>query len=120
MAAGQCQHWRASPRSLETIRQLLPRQNAGMSQSSFVRAQLNGSLATQPTHMETAVTRLLISTRELLEALTDWSLMKMTELDVSNQYVKLGNDFNDAVTAFAAFGISMECVGSSCADTSRV
>jgi hypothetical protein len=35
------------------------------------------------THMETAVTRLLVSTRQLLEALTEWSTGHMTDENVS-------------------------------------
>jgi hypothetical protein len=34
----------------------------------------------------------------------------MTETDVSDVYVRLGNDFNAAVAAFGQFGIEMTCV----------
>jgi hypothetical protein len=36
-----------------------------------------------PTHMETAVTRLLVSTRQLLESLTMWSNGQTTDQEVS-------------------------------------
>lgn len=36
-----------------------------------------------PTHMESAVTKLLVATRQLLESLQMWSAMKMTDLEVS-------------------------------------
>jgi hypothetical protein len=56
------------------------------------------------------VTRLLVAIKQLLEALTLWSTLKMSETQVSDVYVRLGNDFNAAVAAFAAFNIDMACV----------
>lgn len=58
--------------------------------------------------MDTSVTRLLVATRQLLEALTEWSKGNASDEQVSDVYVKLGNDFNTAVTSFSSFGISME------------
>ncbi|CAL1715515.1 unnamed protein product [Somion occarium] len=43
----------------------------------------------------------------LLESLTQWSKQQATETHVSDVYVQLGNDFNAAVAAFAAFNIDM-------------
>lgn len=57
--------------------------------------------------VESAVTRLLVSIKQLLEALTLWSQLRMDEEGVSNVYVQLGNDFNEAVAAFSAFNIDM-------------
>lgn len=57
------------------------------------------------------MTRLLVSIKQLLEALTLWSTTKMDEGQVSDVYVRLGNDFNAAVAAFAAFNIDMSYVG---------
>ncbi|KAH7926418.1 AIP3-domain-containing protein [Leucogyrophana mollusca] len=57
--------------------------------------------------VESAVTRLLVAIKQLLESLTLWSTLKMTETQVSDVYVRLGNDFNAAVAAFAAFSIDM-------------
>ncbi|PPQ90760.1 hypothetical protein CVT25_010149 [Psilocybe cyanescens] len=57
--------------------------------------------------VETAVTRLLVSIKQLLEALTLWSQLRVDEEGVSNVYVRLGNDFNLAVAAFAQFNIEM-------------
>ena len=48
--------------------------------------------------------------KQLLEALTLWSTVKMSEGQVSDVYVRLGNDFNAAVAAFAAFNIDMAYV----------
>jgi len=56
------------------------------------------------------VTRLLVAIKQLLEALTLWSTLKMSEGQVSEVYVRLGNDFNMAVAAFTAFNIDMTCV----------
>lgn len=58
--------------------------------------------------MESAVTRLLVSIKALLESLTKWSEQQITDMDVSDVYVRLGNDFNAAVAAFAAYGIEMK------------
>ena len=60
--------------------------------------------------VESAVTRLLVSIKFLLEALSLWSTQRMTETDVSDVYVRLGNAFNAAVAAFGQFGIEMTCV----------
>jgi hypothetical protein len=60
--------------------------------------------------VESAVTRLLVYIKQLLEALTLWSTLKMSETQVSDVYVRLGNDFNSAVAAFAAFDIDLACV----------
>ncbi|KAJ2934882.1 hypothetical protein H1R20_g2292, partial [Candolleomyces eurysporus] len=57
--------------------------------------------------VESAVTRLLVSIKALLESLTQWSQQRVDENYVSDVYVRLGNDFNAAVAAFAAFNIDM-------------
>ncbi|KXN86601.1 Bud site selection protein 6 [Leucoagaricus sp. SymC.cos] len=57
--------------------------------------------------MESAVTRLLVSIKALLESLTQWSEQKIDEGAVSDVYVRFGNDFNTAVAAFASFNIDM-------------
>lgn len=57
--------------------------------------------------VESAVTRLLVAIKQLLESLTQWSKQQISETQVSDVYVRLGNDFNAAVAAFAAFNIDM-------------
>ncbi|KAI0298802.1 actin interacting protein 3-domain-containing protein [Multifurca ochricompacta] len=57
--------------------------------------------------VESTVTRLLVSIKQLLECLTQWSSAKSSEEDVSDVYVRLGNDFNAAVAAFAFYEIDM-------------
>ena len=60
--------------------------------------------------VESSVTRLLVSIKQLLEALTQWSQLRVDENAVSDGYVRLGNDFNTAVFAFASYRIDMACV----------
>ena len=60
--------------------------------------------------VESAVTKLLVAIKQLLESLTLWSTRKIAEEQVSDVYVRLGNDFNATVSAFDAFGIDMSCV----------
>ncbi|KAG1860325.1 actin interacting protein 3-domain-containing protein [Suillus subalutaceus] len=57
--------------------------------------------------VESAVTRLLVAIKQLLESLTQWSTGKMGKIQVSDVYVRLGDDFNAAVTAFSAYNIDM-------------
>ncbi|QRW03026.1 actin-interacting protein 3 [Ceratobasidium sp. AG-Ba] len=57
--------------------------------------------------VQTAVTRLLVATKHLLESLTQWSKGEVSENGVSDVYVRMGNDFNSAVAAFQACGIDM-------------
>jgi hypothetical protein len=60
--------------------------------------------------VESAVTRLLVSIKQLLECLTQWANANSSEEDVSDVYVRLGNDFNAAVAAFAFYEIDMSYV----------
>ncbi|KAK0457799.1 bud site selection protein 6 [Desarmillaria tabescens] len=82
------------------------RDNQSISSNHSGRSERTGSSRTHPA-VESAVTRLLMSIKMLLEALTQWSLMEVDETHVSDVYVQLGNDFNAAVAAFAAFNIDM-------------
>lgn len=61
-------------------------------------------------HMESATTRLLMATKLLLEALTKWSTGQKSETEVSDIYVRLGNDFNTARMAFGSYGIDTRSV----------
>jgi len=54
------------------------------------------------------VTRLLVATKELIDTLTKWSRRLASETDVSDVYVKLGNEFNVARTCFERAGIDMK------------
>ncbi|KAJ7334084.1 bud site selection protein 6 [Mycena albidolilacea] len=82
-------------------------QSSSSTQSSSGRSERGGSRSAANPAVESAVTRLLVAIKQLLEALTQWSLLKIDENNVSDVYVRLGNDFNAAVAAFAAFNIDM-------------
>ncbi|KAJ6518749.1 actin interacting protein 3-domain-containing protein [Mycena sanguinolenta] len=81
--------------------------NQSSSSTTSGRSERGGSRNAAHPAVESAVTRLLVAIKQLLEALTQWSLLKIDENDVSDVYVRLGNDFNAAVAAFAAFNIDM-------------
>lgn len=61
--------------------------------------------------IESSVTKLLVSTKHLLEGLTQWSQNKATEVEVSDAYVKLGGDFKVACRAFANQGVDVSDLG---------
>ncbi|EMR09133.1 hypothetical protein PNEG_02476 [Pneumocystis murina B123] len=50
--------------------------------------------------VESSITKLLLATKQLLEVLNSWSHGNAEERDVSDVYVRLGNEFNLAITAF--------------------
>ncbi|KAK4050371.1 Bud site selection protein 6 [Microbotryomycetes sp. JL201] len=76
---------------------------AGSSRNSH-----SGHATTAPTsHMESTITRLLVATKQLLEGLAKWSRGEVTEENISDIYVKLGNDFNVACAAFQRENITM-------------
>lgn len=57
--------------------------------------------------VDSTVTRLLVAIKQLLESFQLWSTGAMSDVDVSNVYVQLGNEFNSAVAAFNAYHIDM-------------
>ncbi|WPK26245.1 hypothetical protein PUMCH_003594 [Australozyma saopauloensis] len=61
--------------------------------------------------IESSVTRLLVSTKHLLESLTQWARQEADDKFVSDAYVKLGNDFRAATRAFAAAGVDISDLG---------
>ncbi|KAI9451759.1 actin interacting protein 3-domain-containing protein [Lactarius psammicola] len=76
------------------------------SRSELARSVTSTKSRTTPV-VESAVTRLLVSIKQLLESLTQWSHTKSSEEEVSDVYVRLGNDFNTAVSAFVFYEIDM-------------
>ncbi|THH13753.1 hypothetical protein EW146_g6507 [Bondarzewia mesenterica] len=74
--------------------------------SASSKGERSGRARTNPA-VESAVTRLLVSIKQLLESLTKWSNQQASEEEVSDVYVRLGNDFNAAVAAFASYNIEM-------------
>lgn len=75
-------------------------------------AQDSAAAKFSSSHMESSVTRLLVATKMLLESLTKWSVEQRSEEDVSDIYVRLGNDFNSAKLAFGSYGIDMSDLNS--------
>ncbi|CAO1618376.1 unnamed protein product [Sympodiomycopsis kandeliae] len=63
-------------------------------------------------HMESSTTRLLVATKMLLESLNHWSVGTKSETEVSDVYVRLGNDFHTARMAFGSYGIDMSDLAS--------
>ena len=61
--------------------------------------------------IESSVTRLLVSTKHLLESLTQWARQEADDKYVSDAYVKLGNDFRTAIRAFTNNGIDTSDIG---------
>lgn len=61
--------------------------------------------------IESSVTRLLVSTKHLLESLTQWSRKEADDKYVSDAYVKLGNDFRAASRAFTNAGVDFSDIG---------
>lgn len=61
--------------------------------------------------IESSVTRLLVSTKHLLESLTQWARHEADDKFVSDAYVKLGNDFRAATRAFAASSVDISDIG---------
>lgn len=65
-------------------------------------------MALQGNNIESSVTKLLVETKRLLETLTAWSKSQASDEDVSNVYVRLGNEFNVSQQAFVRAGIDMQ------------
>ncbi|CAN3376404.1 hypothetical protein DIURU_004298 [Diutina rugosa] len=61
--------------------------------------------------IESSVTRLLVSTKHLLESLTQWARHEADDKYVSDAYVKLGNDFRAATRAFNTAGVDVRDIG---------
>lgn len=55
----------------------------------------------------TAVRNLLLSTKDLQKALTQWSVGQVSETQVSDVYVQIGTDFNTVIQAFANWQIDL-------------
>lgn len=72
------------------------------------------------TSVETIVTKLLMSTKHLLQTLTQWSRMSVTEKAVSDAYVQLGNDFKVVSKFFTHCGIDVRDLGDVPLDLRRV
>ncbi|ODV89781.1 hypothetical protein CANCADRAFT_4407 [Tortispora caseinolytica NRRL Y-17796] len=61
--------------------------------------------------IESSVTRLLVATKRLLEVLSEWALQQASDSDVSDVYVRLGNEFNIVCRAFIHAGYDVRDLG---------
>ncbi|CCK69688.1 formin-mediated actin nucleation enhancer KNAG_0C05900 [Huiozyma naganishii CBS 8797] len=61
--------------------------------------------------IETTVTKLLMSTKHLLQVLTQWSKGSVTGKTVSDTYVQLGNDFKLVSKYFQHHGVDVSDLG---------
>lgn len=61
--------------------------------------------------IESSVTKLLISTKLLLQRLTQWSKSQASEKNVSDAYVQLGNDFKLVSKHFSHTGVDVSDLG---------
>lgn len=82
-----------------------------MSDSSRVSTPLGMRKRHLLSTIESLVTRLLVSTKHLLELLTQWARLEADDKFVSDAYVKLGNDFRAATRAFTAAGVDIRDIG---------
>ncbi|OCF59952.1 hypothetical protein L486_02625 [Kwoniella mangroviensis CBS 10435] len=73
-----------------------PRRSSGSSRSA---GQYTSAL-------DSSITRLLVTTKQLLQGLEQWSQALISETDVSDIYVRLGNGFEVCIQAFHRAGIS--------------
>lgn len=70
--------------------------------------------------VETTVTKLLMSTKQLLQTLTQWSKGALNEKMVSDAYVQLGNDFKLVSKFFSHSGLEVSDLGDVPMDLRRV
>ncbi|SCU87340.1 LAMI_0D05688g1_1 [Lachancea mirantina] len=61
--------------------------------------------------VDSSVTRLLMSTKQLLQRLTQWSKGQANERNVSDAYVQLGNDFKLVSKHFSHSGLDVTDLG---------
>ena len=59
----------------------------------------------------TAISTLLDATRRLEESIRRWGLLEISETEVSDVFVDVGNAFHEMLAAFSVHGIDMRCVG---------
>lgn len=85
----------------------------------------SGSISSFPsrsasTSVETIVTKLLMSTKHLLQTLTQWSRQAVNQKAVSDAYVQLGNDFKVVSKFFSHCGMDVRDLGDVPMDLRRV
>ncbi|KAL6937450.1 hypothetical protein ACO0RG_003957 [Hanseniaspora osmophila] len=73
-------------------------------QSNGMSSKEHGSSSS----IESSVTKLIISTKNLLQKLTAWTRGEETQKTISDAYVQLGNDFQLVVKQFVHAGVDMQ------------
>lgn len=88
-------------------------EDTNMTDSTSLNEPLSkaGSKRASMSTIESSVTRLLVSTKHLLESLTQWARQEADDKFVSDAYVKLGNDFRAAARAFTIAGVDISDLG---------
>ncbi|CEP61774.1 formin-mediated actin nucleation enhancer LALA0_S04e00342g [Lachancea lanzarotensis] len=74
-------------------------------------SQSSGRTSRNASSIETSVTKLLMSTKQLLQRLTQWSKGQANEKNVSDAYVQLGNDFKLVTKQFTHAGLEVSDLG---------
>ncbi|KAI3614516.1 hypothetical protein WG66_009639 [Moniliophthora roreri] len=78
-----------------------------MQNSELGSRQKAAEKASNRREVESSVTRFLVSIKQLLRVLSEWSHLKVDENGVSDVYVQTINDFHTSVMAFAMLEINM-------------
>ncbi|SCV00401.1 LANO_0F06678g1_1 [Lachancea nothofagi CBS 11611] len=88
-------------------------ENSGISTSNGTRSSSQSSARSSrgSSSVETSVTKLLMSTKHLLQRLTQWSKGQANEKNVSDAYVQLGNDFKLVTKQFSHAGLEVSDLG---------
>ncbi|RXK35498.1 hypothetical protein M231_07230 [Tremella mesenterica] len=76
-----------------------------MNWSNGPRRSSMGGSRVAPAALDSIITRLLVTTKQMLQGLDQWSQGIITEEDVSDIYVRLGNGFEQCVEAFQKVGL---------------
>lgn len=84
---------------------------SSLSNSAILSVKSGSSKRLSLNTIESSVTRLLVSTKHLLESLTQWARQEADDKFVSDAYVKLGNDFRAAARAFTSAGVDISDLG---------
>lgn len=98
---------RTARKQVSTITSTLQNKTIQRAPGKLAQASVN----TPGVQVEKSVTKLLLATKQLLKTLTDWCKQAATEQEVSDDFVRLGFQFNLACRAFNALGIETADLG---------
>ncbi|KAJ7123758.1 hypothetical protein C8R44DRAFT_831299 [Mycena epipterygia] len=89
-----------------------PASRTSTSSTNTSNSSQGGYAVRNPGDVPTAVRNLLLSTKQLQKSLSQWSLGQVSETQVSDVYVKIGQDFNNTIQAFAYHRIDLSDIHS--------